>query len=348
MSAQLPLLSVRDLSVSFETRAGRVRAVNKASFDVEENQTVALVGESGSGKSVTGLALMGLVPSPPGVVEGGRVFFEEENLLLFDEARMRRLRGAQVSLVFQDPMTSLNPFLSIGEQLREVLQHKKGLTRREASTASAIGLGDVGIPNPEAMLHAHPHELSGGMRQRVMIAMALLCRPKLLIADEPTTALDVTIQAQILELLRDLQERHGMSILLITHDLGVVAGMADRLLVMYAGSIVEMGSPHDLFARPGHPYTKGLLGAVPRLDQDPTKPLATIDGQPPDLALLSAGCAFTPRCPYREVRCERERPILATIAHERGRAAACFARVRVRDGIAPPYATLTDTNDRAD
>jgi len=338
-----PLLSVRDLRVRFDTPAGPVHAVNGVSFDLLAGETLGLVGESGSGKSVSALALLGLVPSPPGRIEGGRILFEDRDLLALPEKRLRELRGKTIAMIFQDPMTSLNPFMEVGEQLGEVLVLKKGLSRNEARTAAAIGLGEVGIPDPERLLRAHPHELSGGMRQRVMIAMALLCRPRLLIADEPTTALDVTIQAQILELLQGLQERHGTSILFITHDLGVVAGMTDRLGVMYAGEVVEIGGTKELFGAAAHPYTRGLLEAVPRLDHDPETRLSTIEGQPHTRSGSLRGCAFAPRCPFREARCERERPRLEAIEPGGTRASACFARIRVKDGPAPSGATIEDT-----
>ncbi len=303
-----PVLEVRDLSVRFETHQGTVRAVDRVSFSISREETLGLVGESGSGKSVTSLAVMGLVPSPPGVVEGGEVRFGGRDLLRLTDEELRRLRGAEIAMIFQDPMTSLNPLLTIGLQLSEVLEVHRGMTRREARRRAAAALGDVGIPEPEARLDSHPHELSGGMRQRVMIAMALLCDPKVLIADEPTTALDVTIQAQILELLADLQRRHGTAILLITHDLGVVAGRADRVHVMYAGRIVERADTRDLFARPAHPYTRGLLRSVPSVAAGERRPLASIEGQPPDLSALPPGCAFAPRCERARAACEAEPP----------------------------------------
>jgi len=307
------VLAVEGLSVSFETEEGRLRAVQDVSFTLGTGETVGLVGESGSGKSVTSLALMGLVPRPPGIVEGGRALFEGRDLLSMTRRELRRVRGSRIAMVFQDPMTSLNPLLTIGRQLAEVLEIHLGLGRREALRRAARGLGEVGIPDPEARLAEHPHQLSGGMRQRVMIAMALLCRPAVLLADEPTTALDVTIQAQILELIADLQTKQGMAVLLITHDLGVVAGRADRVHVMYAGRLVESGPTGELFRRPQHPYTAGLLASVPRLDGDPDRPLPTIPGQPPDLAALPAGCAFAPRCPVADDACESAVPALGPL-----------------------------------
>ncbi len=333
------VLDVRELSVRFETHAGCVRAVDGVSFHVEEGETLGLVGESGSGKSVTGLALLGLVPNPPGVVEAAAIDFRGTNLLELSAAELRALRGNALSMVFQDPLTSLNPFLTVGRQLSEVLEVHRGLARREALAISARALGEVGIPAPEERLGAYPHELSGGMRQRVMIAMALLCEPKLLVADEPTTALDVTIQAQILELLADLQQRHGTAILFVTHDLGVVAGRADRVHVMYAGRIVEEAATRELFARALHPYSRGLLASMPRLDGDPALALASIRGQPPDPTQLPPGCAFEPRCDFAVLRCARERPPAELVPRGAGvvdgagvaRRSACFEVARLAE-----------------
>ena len=277
----MPLLDVQNLRVRFDTHQGTVRAVDDVSFHVEEGEILGLVGESGSGKSVTNLALMGLIPSPPGTVSSTSVMFDGQDIGNASVKEMQRLRGDRMSMIFQDPMTSLNPLLTVGRQLTEVLEVHKGMNRHEAAKLAAAGLDDVGIPNPEARLAAYPHELSGGLRQRVMIAMALLCQPRLLIADEPTTALDVTIQAQILELMKSLQQKYGTAIVLITHDLGVVAGMADRVNVMYAGKLVESGSTRPLFASPTHPYTRGLLASVPTLEGSPEEPLFSIPGQPP-------------------------------------------------------------------
>ena len=323
------LLNVRDLRVRFETHHGVVHAVDGVSFHLEEGETLGLVGESGSGKSVTNLALMGLIPSPPGVVEAGLVKFGDRDLLNISDEEMRQVRGNEIAMIFQDPMTSLNPLLTVGRQLTEVLELHKGMSNREASKVCAAGLADVGIPNPESRLRQYPHELSGGMRQRVMIAMALLCKPKVLIADEPTTALDVTIQAQILELMKDLQEKTGTAIILVTHDLGVVAGMSDRVNVMYAGRLVETCPTEDLFARPMHPYTRGLLASVPTLGGDPDQTLFSIPGQPPDLAALGAGCAFEARCDLRTEQCRRERPILEQFLPGGARRSACFERLQL-------------------
>ena len=327
----MALLEVRELSVRFETHHGTVQAVDHVSFELHEGEVLGLVGESGSGKSVTNLALMGLVPSPPGVVEAQLLEFDGRDLARLSERELQRLRGNELAMIFQDPMTSLNPLLTVGRQLTEVLEvHGRARTRRETRRLAAAGLDDVGVPSPEARLDQYPHELSGGLRQRVMIAMALLCEPKLLIADEPTTALDVTIQAQILELLDDLRRRRGTSIILITHDLGVVAGTADRVNVMYAGRIVEAGATAPLFADPLHPYTQGLLASVPSLHGSPERPLHSIPGQPPDLAALPAGCAFRTRCPIAVERCGEEVPRLERHLAASTRLAACFETVRAR------------------
>ncbi|MCI0652389.1 MAG: ABC transporter ATP-binding protein [Planctomycetes bacterium] len=332
------LLEVEELRVRFETHHGTVRAVDGVSLELAAGETVGLVGESGSGKSVTSLALIGMIPVPPGVVEAKRIAFDGRDLLALAPDELRRIRGNEISMIFQDPMTSLNPFLTVGRQLSEVLEVHKGRDRREAWRDSARGLGDVGIPNPERCLDSFPHELSGGMRQRVMIAMALLCEPKILLADEPTTALDVTIQAQILELLKELQRRYGTAIILVTHALGVVAGMANRVYVMYAGRIVESAATGALFARPHHPYTEGLLRCLPTLRGDGAARLAAIDGQPPDLAALPPGCAFRPRCGYAIPRCEAEVPPLtpatlaAHAAEANARRSACFSSAALAAG----------------
>ncbi len=324
------LLSVRDLTVVFDTHHGTVRAVDGVSFDLAAGETLGLVGESGSGKTVSSLALMGLVPSPPGTVERGSALFEGRDLLALPARELRRVRGAKIAMIFQDPMTSLNPLLTVGRQLTEVLEVHLGTNRREARRVAAARLGGVGIPSPDERLDAYPHELSGGMRQRVMIAMALMCGPSVLFADEPTTALDVTIQAQILDLLRGLQEKEGMSIVMITHDLGVVAGMADRVHVMYAGRLVEAGPTRELFAQPAHPYTRGLLASVPRLAGDPNEALYAIPGQPPDLARLDAGCAYAPRCAFAVDGCGAAVPPLERTTE--ARLAACFELARVARG----------------
>ena len=324
-------LDIQNLSVRFDTQHGNVKAVDSVSFHIEEGETLGLVGESGSGKSVSSLAVMGLVPSPPGVVRADAMLLGERDLTNLSPEALRRVRGKEVAMVFQDPMTSLNPLLTVGRQLTEVLEVHEGLSQSEALKRAATGLGDVGIPAPEERLAAYPHELSGGMRQRVMIAMALLCNPKVLIADEPTTALDVTIQAQILELMRALQEKHGTAILLITHDLGVVAGMSDRVNVMYAGRIVETAATTPLFDTPLHPYTKGLLESVPDLTGVAGADLYSIPGQPPDLAELPSGCAFAPRC--SRVRDECVSAVPPAISPVPDRLSACLdAEILAKEG----------------
>ena len=337
-----PVLEVRDLSVRFDTDHGTVRAVDRVSFSIHEGETLGLVGESGSGKSVSNLAVMGLIPTPPGTVEAEAILLDGRDIRHASDADLRRIRGNDVSMIFQDPMTSLNPLLTVGRQLTEALEVHKKARGREARRRAAAGLADVGIPEPEKRLDQYPHELSGGMRQRVMIAMALLCEPRLLLADEPTTALDVTIQAQILELMKDLQRRHGTAIVLVTHDLGVVAGMSDRVNVMYAGRLVETASAEALFASPRHPYTEGLLGSVPKLSGDPNAELLSIPGQPPDLAELPAGCAFRERCSYDVERCASERPELVDLDSGRqdtDRRSACFEAPRVGERLASTQAT---------
>jgi oligopeptide transport system ATP-binding protein len=306
----MALLSVRDLLVRFRTHDGTVHAVNGVSFDLEAGETLGLVGESGCGKSVTNLAVMRLLPAPAGRIEGGQVFFEGEDLLALDESEMRDLRGKEIAMIFQDPMTSLNPVLTIEEQMVETIKAHRKVTSRDARTRAIELLAMVGIPEPESRLRNFPHQFSGGMRQRVMIAMALALEPKLLIADEPTTALDVTIQAQVLELLSRLAADHGTAVILITHDLGVVAGMTRRTNVMYAGFVVESATTADLFARPSHPYTVGLLHSMPRLDAQPGEPLIPIEGTPPDLRFKPVGCPFAPRCAWRVERCWTEMPEL--------------------------------------
>ncbi|QDU85669.1 Oligopeptide transport ATP-binding protein OppD [Planctomycetes bacterium Pla163] len=325
----MAVLDVRHLNVRFETHQGTVEAVRDVSFSIEEGETLGIVGESGSGKSVTSLAIMGLVPSPPGVVTAESIHFEGEDISKLSQKQLRRIRGGRMSMIFQDPMTSLNPLITVERQLSEVLETHEGITRRAARTRCAKALGDVGIPSPEERLDAYPHELSGGMRQRVMIAMGLLCNPKVLIADEPTTALDVTIQAQILELMQRLQKDHGTAIILITHDLGVVAGMSDKVQVMYAGRVVERAAALPLFQRPLHPYTEGLLTSIPTLTGDPNERLSSIDGQPPDLAHLPPGCSFEPRCAWRVDRCTTEAPELGELDGFGGRASACHERARL-------------------
>ncbi|HEX3597721.1 MAG TPA: ABC transporter ATP-binding protein [Polyangiaceae bacterium] len=318
-----PLLSVRDLVVHFLTGAGIVEAVDGVSYDVRRGETVAVVGESGCGKSVTALALLGLVPSPPGRIVGGSIRLEGESLLDATPDRMREIRGDDVAMIFQEPMTSLNPVFTVGDQIGEVLELHRDLSAEAARDEVVRLLALVGIAAPEQRVDEYPHQLSGGMRQRVMIAMALACGPKLLVADEPTTALDVTVQAQVLELLSDLQRSLGMAILLITHDLGVVAGAAHRVVVMYAGRVVEQGTVAAVFARPRHPYTAGLFRSRPQSDAD--EPLRPIEGSVPDALHFPHGCRFHPRCPYALAVCREKAPPLAPrTAEEQPHLSACF------------------------
>ena len=316
------LLQVRNLTTQFFTSSGTVRAVDNITFDVDEGETVAVVGESGCGKSVSALSILRLVPWPPGKIIGGSINFRGQNLLEMNDADIRRVRGREISMVFQEPMTSLNPVLSIGLQLTETMQHHLGLSPAQALKRAAELLEMVGISEPKRRLAQFPHHLSGGMRQRVMIAVALSCEPKLIIADEPTTALDVTIQAQILELMKDLTKRLGVALVVITHNLGVVARYADRVNVMYAGKIIEMGSAQQIYHQPHHPYTLGLLASVPRMDQPRGTRLIPIDGQPPDLTRLDGGCAFRPRCRFAVDRCAQEFPPLENI--DSGHVSACW------------------------
>ncbi|PYM60851.1 MAG: peptide ABC transporter ATP-binding protein [Candidatus Rokuibacteriota bacterium] len=323
-----PLLDVRALSTQFATKGGVVRAVDDVSWDVAEGETVALVGESGCGKSVSALSVLRLVPAPAGRIVGGQVLFRGRDLLALAEEEMRRVRGREIAMIFQEPMTSLNPVLSVGRQLTEGGEIHLGLSPAEARVRVLELLGLVGIADPERRLVQYPHQFSGGMRQRMMIAMALVCRPALILADEPTTALDVTIQAQILELLKDLSRRLGVAMLMITHNLGVVARYADRVNVMYAGRIVERGTARQLYATPRHPYTLGLLHSVPRLDAPRRARLDPIEGQPPDLTRLPPGCAFAPRCAFRVARCVEERPPLRPVGPD-GQLAACWESERL-------------------
>jgi peptide/nickel transport system ATP-binding protein len=314
-SGSSPLLEARNLKTHFRTDRGLFRAVDGVSFKVDHGTTVGLVGESGCGKSVTSLSVMGLVPSPPGHVAADAVLFDGRDILRLSSAERRRMRGSQMSMIFQEPMTSLNPVYTVGQQIIEGLLAHNALSPKAARERAVEMLELVRIPSAADRLDDFPHRLSGGQRQRVMIAMALACNPRLLIADEPTTALDVTIQAQILDLLQDLQKRLGMAILIITHNLGVVAEMADEVLVMYAGKIVESAPVHALFADPQHPYTIGLLGSIPRLDEERDR-LSTIEGTVPSSDRQPRGCRFAPRCPFADRRCAEEPPPLREIAVE--------------------------------
>ncbi len=313
MTTAPPLLSVEDLVVQFRTHEGTIHAVNGVTFQLEEGERLGLVGESGCGKSVTNLALIRLLPKPAGRIERGRVMFEGQDLVTLREEDLREIRGRDIAMIFQDPMTSLNPVLTVEEQMVETIRAHKELSKDEARTRAIELLTMVGIPKPETRLKSYPHQFSGGMRQRVMIAMALALQPRLMIADEPTTALDVTIQAQVLEILRALTEDSGSALILITHDLGVVAGMTGRINVMYAGFIVETATTLDLFAEPSHPYTVGLLHSIPRLDAEEGEALIPIEGRPPDMRNAPTGCPFAPRCQWRLPVCWDENPMLRSV-----------------------------------
>lgn len=302
------LLEVKDLTTYFYTSDGIVKAVDGISYDIQEGETVSLVGESGCGKSVSALSIMRLIPNPPGRTVAGEVLFEGQDVLKMDESEVRHIRGNRIGMVFQEPMTSLNPVLTIGRQLTETLELHLKMDKKQSAERAAELLDMVGIPDAARRLKDYPHQFSGGMRQRVMIAMALSCDPRLVIADEPTTALDVTIQAQILEVLQGLSKKLGTAILMITHNLGVVARYSNRVNVMYAGRIIEKGLASDIYANPKHPYTEGLLNSVPRLDQGKKEKLQPIEGMPPDLISLPAGCPFVPRCVYSEDKCTKDYP----------------------------------------
>ena len=315
MTGTEPLLSVTGLTTRFETPDGTVHAVNDISFDLRPGEFLGVVGESGSGKSVTMMSLLRLIPIPPGEITAGRAYFEGQDLLNLEESDLRRVRGGQIGFIFQDPMTSLNPVLTVGYQIAESVKLHTGADDDEALDRAEELLTLVGIPDPRDRLKNYPHELSGGMRQRVMIAVALACSPKVIIADEPTTALDVTIQAQIIEVVRELRERLGTAVIWITHDLGVVASLADRVIVMYGGEVVEEARVADLYARPKHPYTQGLLDSLPRLDKRDQE-LVSIKGQPPSLYSPPVACSFAPRCPHAFDRCRDENPALLEVASE--------------------------------
>ncbi|MBS4171858.1 ABC transporter ATP-binding protein [Bacillus sp. FJAT-49736] len=317
-----PILEVENLHVSFHTQNGVVNAVRGVDFTLNKGETLAIVGESGSGKSVTAKAIMRLLPKQNARITSGKINYENKNLIEMPIKKVQQIRGSEISMVFQDPMTALNPTMKIGKQIMEGLKKHQGLTNQQAKTKAIEMLKMVGIPNAEERLDSYPHQYSGGMRQRVVIAMALACNPKILIADEPTTALDVTIQAQILELMKDLQKKTGAAIIIITHDLGVVANMADRVAVMYAGEMVEMGSVDEIFYSPQHPYTMGLLQSMPKLHESRTKPLIPIHGSPPDLANMIAGCPFAPRCPYTMKVCHYFSPVKTEVKN--GHSVSCW------------------------
>ena len=316
------LLEINDLATYFFTHDGVVKAVDGVSYSLEEGEIMGIVGESGCGKSVSALSVMGLVASPPGRIVNGSVLFEGDNLLEMDVSEMRRIRGNRMAMVFQEPMTSLNPVLTIERQLTETLELHQGMGKQEARERAAELLRLVGIPDSERRVKDYPHQFSGGMRQRVMIAMALSCNPRLIIADEPTTALDVTIQAQILDLMSNLAQEFGTALIIITHNLGVVARYARNVIVMYAGKIIESGSAEEIYHNPRHPYTLGLLASVPRLDESVRTKLDPIEGLPPDLVDLPVGCSFAPRCKFAYDRCTQETPYLMTTND--GHESACW------------------------
>ena len=303
------ILDVKNLHVYFDTYAGVVKAIRDVSFHVNKGESLAIVGESGSGKSVTVQTVMKLIPMPPGRIASGEILFKDRDIVKMNEAEMRKIRGGEIGMIFQDPMTSLNPTMTVGKQIAEgIMMHQK-VSHKEAMAKALEMLKAVNIPNPEERLNSYPHQFSGGMRQRVVIAIALACNPDLLIADEPTTALDVTVQAQILDLMNELKSKMNTAIILITHDLGVVADLAERVIVMYGGEIMEEASVHDIFKDPKHPYTWGLIKSIPRLDIDREKEkLSSIDGTPPDLFNPPVGCPFAPRCEYAMEICKKEKP----------------------------------------
>jgi oligopeptide transport system ATP-binding protein len=328
------ILQVKDLEISFNTYGGEVQAVRSVSFDLRRGETLAIVGESGSGKSVTAKSIMRLLPEANSIIKGGEAVFEGQNLLSLSEKQMQGIRGSKIAMVFQDPMTSLDPTMRVGRQITESLKKHLGMSGSRANERAVELLEMVGIPNTEDRVRQYPHQFSGGMRQRVVIAIALACDPQILIADEPSTALDVTIQAQILELLRDLQERLGMSVILITHDLGVVAQTAHRVAVMYGGKIVETGTVREIFYNPQMPYTWGLLSSIPLLTADRSQDLIPIPGSPPDMLDPPTGCPFTPRCPYAMQICAEEMPDYTTFSAEHR--AACWLHHPMAPDVEPP------------
>jgi oligopeptide transport system ATP-binding protein len=322
------LLEVKNLATQFNTESGIVKAVDGVSYAINEGETLALVGESGCGKSVSALSIMRLIPNPPGKITSGQILFEGEDLLTLSDQAMRNIRGNRIAMIFQEPMTSLNPVLTIGKQITESLELHLNMSKIEANNRAGELLSLVGIADGYARLNDYPHQFSGGMRQRVMIAMGLTCNPRLLIADEPTTALDVTIQAQILELIQSISKELGLAVLMITHNLGVVARYADRVNVMYAGKIIERGNAIDIYANPKHPYTLGLIKSVPRLDQAKGDKLQPIEGMPPDLISLPEGCSFRARCKFAVDKCATDIPSLISVGDEH--LAACWESDRVK------------------
>jgi oligopeptide transport system ATP-binding protein len=334
------LLEIRNLVTQFFTTDGVVKAVDGISYGIDKGEVVGVVGESGCGKSVHALSIMRLVAYPPGRIVGGEIVFEGEDLLQMNDKDMRHIRGNRIAMVFQEPMTSLNPVLTIGRQLTETLELHQHMNRRQANEKAAELLHTVGIPDAESRLRDYPHQFSGGMRQRVMIAMALSCNPALIIADEPTTALDVTIQAQILELMQELGKTYGTAMIIITHNLGVVARYAQRVVVMYAGKIIESGTAEQIYLHPKHPYTLALLNSVPRLDASERVKLEAIEGLPPDLIDLPAGCSFAPRCKFAYEKCLEEAPEL--LEAEEGHTSACWRRLELTELAQAPVGAAGD------
>jgi oligopeptide transport system ATP-binding protein len=337
------LLEVRDLHVSFKTYNGEVKAVRGVSFDIDKGETVAIVGESGCGKSVTSQTIMRLIPNPPGFIKQGEILFDGTDLAKATEKQMEKIRGQEIAMIFQDPMTSLNPTMTVGAQIIEGLVKHQKMSKAEAKQKAIEMLRLVGIPSPESRLGQYPHQFSGGMRQRAMIAIALACQPKILIADEPTTALDVTIQAQIIDLMKDLQQKTGTSIILITHDLGVVADIADRVVVMYAGVVIETGKLDEIFYNPRHPYTWGLLGSMPRLDLQSDQELLPIPGSPPDLISPPKGCPFAARCKNAMKICTEQMPERTDISSTHQ--VACWLEHPMAPDVKPPAAVVGGTKD---
>lgn len=316
MSQIETILEIKDLCVEFKTVEGTVQAVDHLSYTLHKGEKLGIVGESGSGKSVSSLGMMQLIPNPPGKITGGEIFYKGQDLVKASEKEMQKIRGNEISMIFQEPMTSLNPIIKCGKQIAESLRLHRGMDKKSAMTEAVRMMRAVGIANPEVRAHEYPHQMSGGMRQRVMIAMALACRPQILIADEPTTALDVTIQAQILDLIRDLNESMETSVIFITHDLGVVSELCDTVIVMYTGHIVEKAPAQELFAEPKHPYTVGLLNAIPRITKD-RPPLETIEGMVPNPTERITGCSFSPRCPHATARCRETKPPMIQLSEQR-------------------------------
>lgn len=321
MSQSEPILEIKDLCVEFQTVEGTVHAVDHLNYTLHKGEKLGIVGESGSGKSVSSLGMMQLIPNPPGRITGGEILYHGKDLVKASEKEMQKIRGNEISMIFQEPMTSLNPIIKCGKQIAESLRLHRGMKKKEAMEEAVQMMHAVGIANPEVRAHEYPHQMSGGMRQRVMIAMALACQPQILIADEPTTALDVTIQAQILDLIRELNESMGTSVVFITHDLGVVSELCDTVIVMYTGHIVEQALVKELFENPKHPYTRGLLNAIPRITKE-RNPLETIEGMVPNPNERIEGCSFSPRCPYATDQCRKAEPPMTELPD--GRLVRCW------------------------